>query len=86
MIILMIIYDGHEKSARCCKICDYLTDGQKDMLAAPTYKICKDNKSGILWKPPTLKVCRLYRLLRRPAGPQLGAFNYMSVKDLTRSG
>ena len=62
----MAAFDLHEKSARChkkkvgqdpcvlgneCVICDGFSDAQKERLATPSYKICKEEKVGLLVSP-----------------------------------
>ena len=59
-------FDSHEKCACCrdkkvgddscvkgqdCLICEGFTDGQRETLSTPSYKICKEKRAGSLVYP-----------------------------------
>ena len=67
----MASFDLHKRCARCrekaigdddcvkklpCAICDGFSEVQKEILSTPTYKICKEKKSGVLVSPDQVTV------------------------------
>ena len=67
----MAAFDLHEKCARCCDkkvgddpcvkgqdcvICEGFTDAQRETLSTPSYKICKDRRSGSLVSPKDVTI------------------------------
>ena len=68
---IMASFDNHEKCMWCrekricddpcvkdmpCEICDNFAETQKDMLSTPTYRVCKEKKSGMLVSPEEVTV------------------------------
>ena len=60
---IMVSFDMHKRCARCrdkaiddddcvekrpCAICDGFSEVQKEILSTPTYKLCKEKKTGVL--------------------------------------